>query len=162
MNPRAKIFAVVLLLITALVAGFFLMRLCVSMKPMPSPDMSLAWLKSEYHLSDEQFQRIDALHDAYYPQCMEMCHNIASANAQVITLLQSANALSPELEAALVQAERVHTECRMATLKHLFAVAALMPPAEAPRYLRDTAPRVLGAHHSVDDVMGEPADHAKP
>lgn len=162
MNPRAKIVAVTLLLGVALAAGFFLMRMCVPAKPVPSTEVGLAWLKSEYHLSDAQFQRIEAVHDAYYPQCKEMCRHIAAANKKVTTLLQSANTMTPELEAALQQAEAVHTDCRTATLKHIFAVASLMPPPEARRYLHDTAPRVLGAYHSVDDVMSEPSDHAKP
>lgn len=161
MNSRSKLFLFALLFGAAVAAGFFLMRWYAMPKSMLTHEAGLAWLKVEYKLSDEQFQRIEALHENYYPRCMEMCHRIATANEQVNTLLQSASAMTPELEAALQAAEAVNTECRTATLKHLFAVAALMPTEQGQRYLRDTAPRVLSAHHSVDDVMAEPTEQTK-
>lgn len=113
----------------------------------------LAWLKAEYKLSDEEFRRIEEAHDAYYPKCMEMCKRIAQANRRVTELLQTSTTLTPEIEAALKTTEATNAECRAAMLRHIYQVAAMMPPDQGSRYIRETAPRLLSSGHAIDEVM---------
>src|SRR3954468_7540802 len=61
----------------------------------------LAWLKSEYRLSDTQFAEVVHLNDAYKPKCAEMCRRIDDQNAKVQQLLAATNTVTPEIKKAL-------------------------------------------------------------
>ena len=52
-----------------------------------SQQPELAWLKREFNLSDAEFERVTRQHEAYLPQCQEMCRRIDEQNAKVKQLL---------------------------------------------------------------------------
>jgi hypothetical protein len=79
----------------------------------------LAWLKKEFSLGDEEFDRISRLHAAYRPHCAEMCRRIDATNADLRELLSSANAAPSEIERKLEEASQIRLECQKAMLKHL-------------------------------------------
>lgn len=103
----------------------------------------LAWLKSEFRLSEEQFARVAELHAAYRPTCAEMCRRIDEKNAALQKLLAATNSVTPEIQAALAAAARVRTECQAAMLAHVFEVSRAMPPEQARRYLAFMHERTL-------------------
>ena len=113
----------------------------------------LRWLRTEYALDDATWTRIEALHRAYYPKCAEMCGRISEANERVAAQLRSADRMTPEVEAALRAAEATHADCRAALLRHIYEVAALMPPDKARRYLDEMGPRLIHEGRHADDVM---------
>jgi hypothetical protein len=113
----------------------------------------LRWLRDHYQLDESTWLRIAALHEAYYPVCGDMCARIAAANAKVAELMQQSDRFSPELETALRSAEATHADCRAALLRHVYEVAALMPPDASRRYLAEMAPRLLHEGRHADEIM---------
>ena len=95
----------------------------------------LAWLKEEFNLSDAEFKRVSELHEAYLPQCREMCIQIDVQNTKLKKLLAGATDVSPEIERELVKSSRLRTECQTMMLRHFFKVSQTMPPEQGRRYL---------------------------
>src|SRR5260221_3876820 len=73
-----------------------------------APNGGLEWLRREFHLSDPQFKKIEALQSAYAPVCNEMCRRITEANSKLDRLLSEKREVTPELEAAIREAGGVH------------------------------------------------------
>jgi len=95
----------------------------------------LVWLKTEFKVSDAEFQRITELHAAYHSQCVERCRQIAQKNAEFKELLAKSGALTPEIETNLAEAAQIRLECQKAMLKHCLEVSRAMPSEEGKRYL---------------------------
>jgi hypothetical protein len=95
----------------------------------------LAWLQLEFELSPEDFTRISALHQAYLPQCAELCQRIASCESRIRTLLDQSDELTPEIEDLLLEAAHTRVECQRNMLEHFFQVSRAMPPEQGRRYL---------------------------
>jgi hypothetical protein len=95
----------------------------------------LAWLKEEFHLSDNEFKRVSELHVAYLPECHEMCHKIDEQNAHLQKLLTEATNATPDIDAALVEVAQMHSACQRMMLRHFFQVSQTMPPEQGRRYL---------------------------
>lgn len=95
----------------------------------------LEWLRREFHLTADQFRRIEALHLGYQPTCAELCRRISEQNRRLQAAALGTNQLSPEVAALLTETGRVRDQCRAAMLAHLYSVAREMPPEEGRRYL---------------------------
>ena len=95
----------------------------------------LLWLKSEFKLSDADYDRISNLHDAYLPGCMERCREIARVRRELFALIQENTTVTPELKAKLEESGHQRAECSAMMLAHFYEVAAAMPPPAAKRYL---------------------------
>lgn len=102
-----------------------------------SPAPELAWLKTEYRLSDEQFTRVCELHLRYQPHCQEMCDRIRQRNAVLARLIASTNTVTPEIERVLKETAQLRQDCQKMMLEHFFAVSRAMPPEQARRYLSE-------------------------
>lgn len=156
MKSGTRLLLLLGMLCLAAAAGYFLVKpWSTELTPGPADTDSsgLQWLQKEYALTDTQFERIKQQHDTYHPRCMEMCEEIRLANARVAELLGKSTAMTPEVEAALKEAEGTYARCRATMLAHVYRVAALMPPEAGRRYIQDVAPRLLTGAHSVDEVM---------
>ena len=103
----------------------------------------MQWLRSEYHLSDEQFARIQQVHREYSPKCDLMCAKIMRANANLNRLISANKSVTPEVSAAMKECLSVQNECREAMLGHIYAVSAEMTPADGARYLEMMKTRVV-------------------
>jgi hypothetical protein len=110
----------------------------------------LAWLRSEFQLNEEQFDRVKVLHLTYKPTCEALCLKVTMARQKVKTLVTAGRVPSQELDAALQEQAAVHVECQKALLKHVHDTAALMSPAQAEQFLRAILPQVLGEEMSPD------------
>ena len=95
----------------------------------------LAWLQTEYRLTDAQFAEVARLHDAYRPKCVEMCRRIDDQNAKVQKLLAATNTVTPEIKHALAEAVQLRVECQSAMMQHFYEVSRAMPPRQGKRYL---------------------------
>jgi len=152
-----------LAILAASLAGMAALAYAVTHRLLPHPSTSpsaqetqqigLRWLRDHYQLDEPTWLRIAALHEAYYPVCGEMCARIAAANTRVAELMQQSDRFSPELENALRAAEATHADCRAALLRHVYEVAALMPPDTSRRYLAEMAPRLLHEGRHADEIM---------
>ncbi len=136
------------------------------------PRGEVAWMKTTFHLTDEQFRKVEALHVDYVPRCEENCRRIENAGAKVRKLLETSRATNEEIAEAVRQEETVRTECRLALIAHLYETAAAMPPRtrqEIPRIgaagrLPDSPPRCprrgrpLIAMQTPSDLPVDPDD----
>lgn len=117
------------------------------------PQSSGAWLQKEFSLSAEQMRQVQALQQSYAETCAEMCVQIEESNARLATLLSKSNRLTPEIQAALTDTDRVRTNCRTSMLEHFYQVAAAIPEKERARYLAMVLPLIehpeqMGASHA--------------
>ncbi len=120
----------------ALAVTAYLLFFSLATRPgLPESAPELAWLKTEYQLSDAQYTRVCKLHAEYAPQCREMCRRIDRQNLKLQQLLAGATALTPEIERALAEAAQLRTECQTMMLKHFFEIGRFMPPEQGRRYL---------------------------
>ena len=105
--------------------------------------IGLVWLKTEYHLSDLQFEKVRALHEAYLPRCTELCSEIRESNLQLQQAVNSSPSLSPEVAAAVERYDKARSACRKAMLEHIYAVSHEMEPAEGRRFVETVSKRVF-------------------
>src|SRR5215470_3749863 len=87
-HPKAhRLFVAVAILFATIAAGFGAFWLCTFFGTADlrsvslDRDPELIWLRREFHLTDVQFQRIQALHSAYVGKCDLTCQRIMDANA---------------------------------------------------------------------------------
>ena len=136
-------------LVAAAVAG--LIAYCVyfvcATQPMHAmladPEGGMEWLRREFELDDAQFVKIKALHEAYKPECAQMCRRISEANSKVDSLVDGSHSVTPEIASALRNVSVVQQECREQMLAHIYAVSAAMTPENGRRYLKLMKPRLI-------------------
>jgi predicted Zn-dependent protease len=98
------------------------------------PD-EMAWLRTEFSLTDNQAREIARLHDAYRPVCAEHCRRIMEARERLDQLEHNGKSDTTDYASARANWDALCSECMRATQQHLEAVAAKMPPESAQRYL---------------------------
>ena len=148
----------ILVLLTAFLAG--IIAYWIGYRAQTSAQGALAnsaapeivWLKSEFRMGDIEFERIARLHAEYKPHCKEMSRRIDQHNKQANELIQSRNQMTPQIESLLLSGAQLRAECQRDMLRHFYAVAAQMPPAQARRYLQ----WVCGETSVTDPAMKMP------
>ena len=124
-----------LLLGAAAYAGFYYAGISRCSEMMHSSTPELTWLKVEFHLSDAEFQRIRALHEAYLAGCAQRCSQIDEENMHLQHLLSNAKEVTPEIESTLQEVARLRAECQRQMLQQCFEVSRTMQPEQGQRYL---------------------------
>ncbi len=114
----------------------------------------LDWVKEELEVTEEQFAKIRALHLAYHPVCEELTHKLEASHKKLNRLMGAAEAIGPEIEAALREHAAVHLECDSAMLRHFYETAQCLNPVQARRYLDEMLPLVF-----LEDSTGAFAPH---
>ena len=92
-------------------------------------------MKKEFNLSDAEFARISALHEAYLPQCAERCRLIEDQNGKLRELLEQSPTVTSEIENLLVERAKTRALCEAEMLKHFQEVSRAMPAEPGRRYL---------------------------
>jgi heavy-metal resistance protein len=103
----------------------------------------LIWLRREFHLTDEQFQRIQALHAAYAAKCDLMCQRIMKANAALAAAISRNKRVTPEIQEAMDEVARVQQDCQQSMLAHVYEVSEQMDPSSAEKYLQMMKQRII-------------------
>ena len=137
----------ILIVLVAVAAGLAAFGLTRRMAPTPEPGDELLWLVSEFRLNAEQARQIEALHAAYEPVCIRHCAQIFAVRTQLAELEQDGERDSPAYRDGCEQMERLVEACGTSTRAHLQQVAAVMPPAEAKRYLALVEPKLSQHAH---------------
>ncbi len=136
------------LVLAAAATGFVCYR--VSFNPelhaVASRGDALQWLRTDFHLSDEQFAAIRRLHEAYAGTCEEHCRMIQEAT-RARNELEAAKGDTTALTAANEQLQELRLVCETAITRHVREVAALMPPDDGRRYLDLVLPKIAGFDH---------------
>src|SRR6266481_7810262 len=102
-HPKARgLFVTLAILLVAIAAGLGAFWLCTffgttDLRSVSSDrDAELVWLRREFHLTDEQFQRIQALHTTYAGKCDLMCQRIMNANIALAVAISRNRRVTPE------------------------------------------------------------------
>lgn len=140
---RRLVWITALVVFAGLAAYFVTRRLMPPVPVAPTAEAKLAWLGREFSLDAAQLARIDALQTAYAPVCEAHCAAIMEAQDTLAASGEDA-ARRAAAEAELARLKKV---CADATRAHLVAVAAVMPPAQASRFLALMEPRVAHTAH---------------
>jgi len=112
-----------------------------------SPREEIAWIKTEFGLTDGEFRKVEELHLDYVPRCDEYCRRVAASGQKVRRLASASGEMTRELAQALREDERTRLECREALLSHLYETAASMPAGKGRRFLELALPKVLAPEH---------------
>jgi hypothetical protein len=129
--------------------GFYFVGTAPHRELLQDRSPELAWLKREFRLSDAEFTRITNLHEAYQPQCQEMCRRIDEQTVKLKTLLAGTNTVTAEMEATLAESARLRAECQRNMLRHFFEVSQTMPPDQGRRYIKWISERTFGVAHTM-------------
>lgn len=165
MKKGGLILVLGLLLGTAAFAGFYYVGTARCRHLMREPQPELAWLKTEFNLSDADFERITKLHDAYLPQCAERCRLIDEQNTKLRELLANSGTVTPEIQALLLERARTRAQCEAEMLKHFQRVSQAMPPEQGRRYLawvqEETVLRAqaMESRHKTENARGSAGEH---
>jgi len=135
MKKSVTILIVGLILGFAAYGAFYLAGTAPHREVVQSRAPELLWLKNEFNLSQTEFERISALHEAYMPHCVEMCRRIDAKNEEIRALLNTANTLTPQIEGKLLEAAQLRVECQKSMLRHFYEVSQTMPAEQGRRYL---------------------------
>jgi|SRR6516164_9849567 hypothetical protein len=89
-DPKTRfLFLAVAILLAAIAAGFGAFWLCTFFGTADLRSVSsdrgaeLIWLRRQFHLTDAQFLRIQALHTAYIGKCDQMCRRIHGCECRI-------------------------------------------------------------------------------
>jgi Spy/CpxP family protein refolding chaperone len=110
---------------------------------------SLAWLRVEFNLTEEQFEKIRVLHEEYSRICDEHCRLIQQAARQRHELRTDPNPDPEAVAAAEARFEALRRDCEMAIAAHVQRCAQIMSPREGQRYLAMVLPRIPNFDHEA-------------
>ncbi|MBI2497472.1 MAG: hypothetical protein HYV75_05995 [Opitutae bacterium] len=139
---------IAVLVFVAAVTGFVCYRLSADpvLHDAAAKGDAMAWLRTDFHLTDAQFAAIKRLHEAYAPSCAEHCRLIQAAT-------KARDAVRAADPATVVAAERklqeLRATCETAIGRHVRQVAAEMSPADGARYLALVLPKISDFDHLV-------------
>ena len=101
------------------------------------------WLRSEFSLDDRQAKTVARIHAEYETDCARMCARIAQTDERLAALICANQTITPEIQAAIVETDRLRTECRTRMLEHFYRIAAELPAQKRAEYLAVVLPSVL-------------------
>ena len=149
-HPKAsRWFVTVAILFATIASGFAAFWLCTffgtaDLRSVSSDrDAELIWLRRQFHLTEAQFLRIQALHTAYVGKCDLMCQRIIDANAMLDAAISRNRQVTPEVQQAMAEAARVQQECRQSMLAHIYEISEQMDPSSAEQYLKMMKQRII-------------------
>jgi hypothetical protein len=94
----------------------------------------LAWLKTEFGLTVDEYTRIRELHYAYLPECDEMCALVSEKNELLKKLMGDDDATEVRAR-VLKETLSIRASCQEMMLNHFYKVSREMRPEARKRYL---------------------------
>ena len=104
---------------------------------------STSWLLTEFALDDQQARTVEQIHKQYQTECALMCARISQTDDKLAKLISEAQQVTPEIQNAIVESDRLRSECRLKMLEHFYRIAAELPAQRRAEYLRLVRPVVL-------------------
>lgn len=135
MKRLRSVFLSAIIAVAAACAGFYFGARANVPSPTPGLSPEIAWLKSEFHLSQDQVAQISQLHEEYVSACGERCQLICAKNEKLQQLLTSTNRMTAEIEKALKDAAQLRANCQTTMLEYCYQISRSMPPEQGKRYL---------------------------
>jgi len=159
MNRSLVIVLAALVLGVALFGGSYFAGQRACRMTLANPTDDLAWLRTEFQLSDAEMARIRELHAGYQPRCAEMCAKIAAKKSELEAALNGATNVSPVAQQKLAELAALRAQCQAQMLQHFTEVSRTMPPEQGRRYLAEMQRLTLGFHEQTEQSMSESAGH---
>jgi small-conductance mechanosensitive channel len=159
MNRSLVIVLGALVLGAAVFAGSYVISQRACVMSMTNPADDLAWLRNEFHLGDAEMARIRELHEAYKPQCAEMCARIAAQKQEVAAALAGGTHVTAEAQKKLTELGELRAQCQAQMLEHFMEVSQAMPLEPGRRYLAEMKSLTLGFHEEIEQSMSPHAGH---
>ena len=103
----------------------------------------MSWLRSEFSLDDQQAQKVRQIHAEYEADCAQMCARIAQTDERLTKLIGSNQKITSEIQEAIVETDRLRSECRTKMLEHFYRIAGELPVERQREYLTIVLPSVL-------------------
>ena len=162
MNRSLVILLGALALGTAIFAGSYFTAQRATVMCCVKPADELSWLRDEFQLSDPDMARIRELHEAYLPQCAEMCAKIAAKKNELDSVLGNGTNLTAAAQAKLGDIAELRAQCQAQMLQHFITVSQAMPPEQGRRYLAEMKRLTLGTNALMEQSMSGDTGHAHP
>ena len=83
-----------------------------------------------------------------------MCARIAQTDERLANLIRSSKQITPEIQAAIVETDRLRSECRAKMLEHFYRIAAQLPAEKQSDYLTVVLPSVLHPGEMMKTPLG--------
>jgi hypothetical protein len=104
---------------------------------------SAIWLRAKFALDDEEARTVERIHNQYQVECASMCARIAQTDDRLAKLISDAQQVTPEIQNAIIETDRLRSECRVKMLEHFYRIAAELPAKRRGEYLQMVLPVVL-------------------
>jgi hypothetical protein len=104
---------------------------------------SASWLRAEFALDDQKARSVEQIHNQYQMECASMCVRIAQTDEKLAKLISEAQQMTPEIQNAIVETDRLRSECRVKMLEHFYRIADELPAKRRGEYLQMVLPVVL-------------------
>jgi hypothetical protein len=108
---------------------------------------AMAWLRSDFQLTEAQFAAIKQLHDSYSVVCEGHCRDIQEAARVRNDLKAKANVEAGALAEADRRLQELRLVCESAITTHVRRCAAEMSPEAGRRYLALVLPKIKDFDH---------------
>ena len=108
---------------------------------------AMAWLRSDFQLTDAQFATIKQLHDSYSVICEQHCRAIQAATRARNELKARAEGEAGAFAAADRRVEELRLICESAIATHVRQCAAVMSTEAGQRYLALVLPKIKDFDH---------------
>jgi hypothetical protein len=103
----------------------------------------MSWLQAQFSLNEQQARKVEQIHSEYETDCAQMCARIAQTDERLANLICSSQTMTPEIQAAIVETDRLRSECRTKMLEHFYRIAGELPAQKQREYLEVVLPSVL-------------------
>ena len=104
---------------------------------------STSWLRVQFALDDQEAKTVERIHNQYQTECASMCARIVQTDQQLAQLIFDAPQVTPEIQNAIIETDRLRSECRVKMLEHFYRIAAELPATRRREYLQMVLPVVL-------------------
>ena len=94
----------------------------------------LIWLKREFQLSGQQYQRIESLHQKHDSHCKDLCKDLADSQKKLLSAMTTSSKYSNSFQSALADWRKEQLRSQDSIIKHMFEVSAEMDEAQGVRY----------------------------
>jgi hypothetical protein len=102
-----------------------------------------SWLRAKFALDNQEARTVERIHNQYQVECASICARIAQTDDRLAKLISDAQQVTPEIQNAIIETDRLRSECRVKMLEHFYRIAAELPAKRRGEYLQMVLPVVL-------------------
>lgn len=113
---------------------------------------ALAWVKTEFGLSEAEFDSLEETNAAYQPRCEAMCMELSREREALASLVGKPTATAAEIAAAQEKVNAMEQRCFRMTLDHIYDVSQAMESEKGARYRKHMITELMGyriGHHEL-------------